>query len=384
MNYRANSYNWEIKKRGNLIKRLKNLSNYFINDREENRIIQKGSVKMKTNLSRRTFLANSTAGAALGAIAQGGTAANPPREKGDRREIWVASISLERLEAKNAEAMVDNVASRMEEASPCQPDIICIPETFAFRGVPDSLPLKERAAAAEWIVKRFAEFARKHNCYVICPTYTMENETIYNSAVVIDRQGSVLGAYHKIHPTEDEIESGVTPGPLNPPVFQTDFGVVGIQICFDANWPEGWRALRKAGAEIIFWPSAFPGGRMLSAMAWINKTYIVTSTWPNPTRIIDITGEEIAVSGRFESWVCAPINLEKAFLHIWPYTEKIDALRKKYGQEVRIAKMHMEDWAIIESVSPDLPIKKALAEFEIPLHEEHIQRSWEAQEKARK
>lgn len=340
---------------------------------------------MKSNLSRRTFLANSTAGAAaLGAIVQSNAEENPPIEKSDRREIWIASFSLERLEAQSAEAMVDNVISRMEGASPCQPDIFCVPEVFAFRGVPDSTPLKEKAEASEWILKRFAEFARSHNAYVICPTYTMEKQAIYNSAVVIDRQGNVMGEYHKIHPTVDEIESGVAPGSLNPPVFRTDFGVIGIQICFDANWPEGWQSLRKAGAEIIFWPSAFPGGRMLGAMAWINKTYIVTSTWPNPTRIIDITGEEIAVSGRFESWVCAPINLEKAFLHIWPYTEKIDALRKKYGQKVRVAKMHMEDWAIIESVSPDLPIKKALAEFEIPLHEEHIQRAWDAQEKARK
>ena len=67
------------------------------------------------------------------------------------------------------------------------------------------------------------------------------------------------GEYRKIHPTIGEMNSGVMPGPLNPPVFQTDFGAVGAQICFDIEWPDGWRKLREAGAEMVFWPSAFAG-----------------------------------------------------------------------------------------------------------------------------
>lgn len=342
-------------------------------------------MQQQSSISRRNFLAaaSATVGSAVIAHSTSASDAKPSLEK--RQNVWIASISLDRMEAGSVDEMVNNVIHRMEGTLVDQPDIICIPETFPYQSVPNSPPMKEIAEVVPGkIVTRFAEFARQHHCYVICPLNTKEGETYYNSAVVIDRQGNVLGAYHKIHPTVDEIESGVTPGPLQPPVFKTDFGTIGIQICFDVNWPEGWRALRKAGAEIVFWPSAFPGGRMHNALAWMNKTYIVTSTWPTPTRIIDITGEEIASSGRFEHWVCAPINLEKAFIHIWPYTEKIDALRAKYGQKVRVSKMHLEDWAIIESVSPELPIKTALAEFEIPLHEEHIQKAHEAQEKARK
>ena len=122
---------------------------------------------------------------------------------------------------------------------------------------------------------------------------------------------------------------------------------------------------------------------MLNAMAWINKTYIVTSTLPGPSRIIDITGDDMGTSGRFESWLCCPVNLEKAFIHIWPYLKEIDGLRKNTAA-VRVTKMHQEDWAVIESVSPDdVPLLDALQESNIPPHEEHIRRAEEKQEKAR-
>jgi len=64
------------------------------------------------------------------------------------------------------------------------------------------------------------------------------------------------------------MNNGVTPGALKPPVFRTDFGVVGAQICFDMEWHDGWQNLRKGGAEIVFWPSAFAGGTAVNAKAW--------------------------------------------------------------------------------------------------------------------
>ena len=78
-----------------------------------------------------------------------------------------------------------------------------------------------------------------------------------NTAVVYDRQGQELGQYHKIHPTEGELNGGIWPGPIDPPVFEADFGKFGIQICFDVNWWEGWERLKQKGAQIVFWPSAF-------------------------------------------------------------------------------------------------------------------------------
>ena len=102
-------------------------------------------------------------------------------------------------------------------------------------------------------------------------------------------------------------------------MFKTDFGTIGVQICFDINWRDVWEKLGKYGAEIVFWPSAFNGGKMLNSLAWMNKYYVVSSTRYDPSRICDIDGDEIIRSGLSAHWVCAPINLEKAFIHSWPY-----------------------------------------------------------------
>lgn len=60
-----------------------------------------------------------------------------------------------------------------------------------------------------------------------------------------------------------EMGKGITPGPLIMPAFHTDFGIIGIQICHDIQWSEGWTQLREKGVEIVFWPSAFAGGKEL-------------------------------------------------------------------------------------------------------------------------
>jgi len=71
------------------------------------------------------------------------------------------------------------------------------------------------------------------------------------------------------------------PGQLNQPVIETDFGKVGMQICFDANWNDGWENLRKrAQTRYIFIPVS--GGRMLNHYALKNNYYIVSSTGAMP------------------------------------------------------------------------------------------------------
>jgi predicted amidohydrolase len=219
---------------------------------------------------------------------------------------------------------------------------------------------------------------------VVYPVYTRENGKTFNSAVFIDRQGNRMGEFRKIHLTEGEIESGLTPGPLQPPVFKTDFGIVGAQICFDIEWDDGWKALRKQGAELVFWPSAFAGGQAVNTKAWQNKYIVVSSTRKDTSKICDITCEVIAQTGIWDkNLICAPVNLEKAFIHSWPYAQRFDEIRAKYGRKVRFVTLHEEEWSIIESLSPDVRIKDILSEFEIRTYEQMMSDAEIAQNKAR-
>jgi beta-ureidopropionase len=347
---------------------------------------------VKPTITRRNFLRRTSLGFALSVLASAtkGSAANQgvkPRPRGKRlpREIWVATISQNRMEADDYEEMIRKMLSRMEKVVPYQPDIIGLPEVFPFANLSSGRPKVSEVAEVPIgdISRPFAEFARKNHCCVVCPIYTKEDGCYYNAAVLIDNLGRLLGEYRKIHPTVGEIDNGVTPGPVQPPVFKTVFGVIGVQICFDIEWDDGWQNLRKAGADIVFWPSAFAGGSAVNTKAWRNKYVVVSSTQKDTSKICDISGEEIASTGRWNDWVCAPVNLEKAFLHTWPFCRRFHEVEAKYGRKIRIKTFHEEEWTIVESRSPEVKIGEVLKEFEFQTHEEFIQAAEERQRKAR-
>lgn len=290
------------------------------------------------------------------------------------REVWIATISLHGIRVKNPDEMTREVLGLMEEIAPQEPDVICLPETFAVSNMSGPIPsLAQRAEEGlGQVAAPYAEFARKHGCYVVCPIHTKREDRYFNSAVFIDRHGKLLGDYHKMHPTTGEIEAGVSPGPLEPPVFETDFGKVGAQICFDIEWLDGWMKLAEAGAEIVFWPSAFAGGTMVNTKAWQNQYCVVSSTLKNTSKICDVTGTEVAKTSHWNRWVCAPVNLEKAFLHTWPYVQRFDEIQAKYGRAIRITNFAEEEWSILESRSPDLKIADVMQEFELKTLREHL------------
>jgi beta-ureidopropionase len=339
--------------------------------------------------SRRQFLGNGVTAAGMMALGTQGISAAPfgvgSNSSGKLpREVWIASFSQMGLTAETPEEMAKLTCDILEKVAIYKPDVICLPEVFMFSNVKKKLDLAGKVETSEKLLKVFSGFADKHNCHVICPAYTAESGKVYNSAVVLGRSGEYIGEYRKIHPTEGEISRGITPGPLDPPVFKTDFGTIGIQICFDILWDDPWKALRQKGAEIVFFTAAYAGGQAVNARAWQNKYVVVSSTTKNTSKICDISGEEIAKTGPWDiNLVCAPVNLEKAFLHVWPYVRRFDEIRAKYGRSVRITNFHEEEWSIIESLSPDISVKSILEEFDLKTHEEHTRSAEAVQDRAR-
>lgn len=299
------------------------------------------------------------------------------------RQVWITSLTQEGIAGATVGEVVASAVRKMESLASFRPDIVCLPEAFQVAGLSGRQPAVAEVAETPPgpLTRPFIEFAQKHRCYAICPIYTREGERCYNAAVLIDRQGQVLGEYRKMHPTEGEIEEGLLPGPPNPPVFETDFGRIGVQICFDIEWPAGWRQLGEKGAEVVFWPSAFAGGQMLNAMAWMNRYCVVSSTRKDSAKICDITGEELARSGRWQSWgLSAPVNLEKVLLHTWPYVQQFREIQAKYGRRLRIHTLHEEEFTLIESLSPEVEVAQVMQEFGLKTHREHIQSATRVQE----
>ena len=119
-------------------------------------------------------------------------------------------------------------------------------------------------------VQRMIQAAKETEMVLVVPVYEKEDDGfLYNTAAVIDADGAYLGKYRKTHiphlPGFWE-KFYFRPGNLGYPVFDTAAGRIGVYICYDRHFPEGWRALGLAGAKLVFNPSATSRG--LSMYLW--------------------------------------------------------------------------------------------------------------------
>ena len=325
------------------------------------------------NITRRKFIGNSVLGAGALGLNRTKSFESPNELKvdnagmyGSPREAVVLSATMQNI--KPGDNKIEKLIGRLNVAASYRPDIVCLPENFV-----------NEADSAEPvpgpITDQFSSFALKNRCYVICTLIRKNGDRKFNTAVLIDRKGDIAGMYDKIHPAMGEIDAGTVPGPPDPPAFQTDFGKVGIQICFDINWVDDWRILKEKGVEIVFWPSVYIGGRMLSSYARLFNYYVVGCSRVGPSIIYDTAGDVITESGRFEKWAMVSLNLEKIHCEIDFHVKKVQAIRKKYGRKVAVQFYHHEDWVTIESRSPDLTVKQLIEEFDLESRWDYIIRS---------
>jgi beta-ureidopropionase len=175
--------------------------------------------------------------------------------------------------AKIQKAMLDKHLPLIDEAAKQGVQILCLQEIF---NGPYFCPSQDKRwyAAAEPIPGPTTEllqaYARKHGMAMVVPLYEMAMRGVYyNTAAVIDADGSYLGKYRKQHiPHTGGFweKYFFKPGDGGYPVFQTRYAKIGVYICYDRHFPEGARCLGLNGAEIVFNPSATVAG--LSRHLW--------------------------------------------------------------------------------------------------------------------
>jgi len=346
-------------------------------------------------VSRRNFLKFTSMGLGAGLAGTSLSSFKPFNSEENiknSQKICAVSLDLKGLWPDSTrESRIKRILNRMGEVTGMKPDIICLPELFDTIWVDEKKPVKEVAEDENVpgpVTSRIAEFALKNNCYVVCPIYTKKEGRYFNSSLIIDRKGKIAGVYHKTHPVKSEIlidgvfGEGVSAGALNQPVIQTDFGKVGMQICYDANWVDGWDNLKKQGANIIFFSSAFPGGRILNHYALENNCYVISSTGGD-ARIIDISGNDLDSSSTFVRYAWANINLEKVNVTTWPTNGSLPRIFKKYGNRLGIKVWDANDVITIESHDPQLKVSDVLKEFKITSYAEELRIADEIQHKYR-
>ncbi|MFJ6895709.1 nitrilase-related carbon-nitrogen hydrolase [Streptomyces hokutonensis] len=172
------------------------------------------------------------------------------------------------------ESMIQVHEQAVRDAAAQGAQVLCFQELFYgpyFCQVQDKAFYEYAEAIPDGpIVRRFQALAKEHGIVLILPMYEEEQPgVLYNTAAVIDADGSYLGKYRKHHIPQVPgfwEKFYFRPGNSGWPVFDTKVGKIGVYICYDRHFPEGWRALGLAGAEIVFNPSATSRG--LSAYLW--------------------------------------------------------------------------------------------------------------------
>jgi beta-ureidopropionase len=172
------------------------------------------------------------------------------------------------------EQMIEAHLPFIAEAAKRNVQVLCMQEVFHQPYFCPSQDVKWYRAAEKVpdgpTVRLMQELAAKHSMVIVVPVYEEEMTGVYyNAAAVIDADGKYLGKYRKTHIPQVAgfyEKFFFKPGNSGWPVFNTAYCKLGVYICYDRHFPEGWRALALNGAEYIVNPSATVAG--LSQYLW--------------------------------------------------------------------------------------------------------------------
>jgi N-carbamoylputrescine amidase len=172
------------------------------------------------------------------------------------------------------QSMIESNVTLAREAASQGAQVLCFQELFYgpyFCQVqdPEYFSYTESVPGGP-TTEAMCDLARETGMVLVVPIYEVEQEGVfYNTAIVIDDDGTYLGKYRKHHIPQVKgfwEKFYFRPGNLGYPIFHTAVGPIGVYICYDRHFPEGWRALGLAGARIVFNPSATSRG--LSSYLW--------------------------------------------------------------------------------------------------------------------
>src|SRR4029079_3677366 len=186
-----------------------------------------------------------------------------------------ADVSLEGTTDQVKSRMIEKHLPLVDAAAAKRVQVLCLQELFygpyfcaeqKVRWYELTEPIPDGPTT-----RMFQEIAKRHGMVIVLPIYEVENTGVYyNTAAVIDADGTYLGKYRKHH--IPQVAPGFwekyyfRPGNTGYPVFNTAVGKIGVYICYDRHFPEGARILGLNGAEIVFNPSATVAG--LSEYLW--------------------------------------------------------------------------------------------------------------------
>lgn len=231
------------------------------------------------------------------------------------RIVKVATVHHKPHRSKSAQDNLNKFASLVDQAGAQKADIVCLPEAITMVGtgisyVNSSEPIPGPST------RFLGEVAKKNHLYIVAGLLERDGEIVYNTSVLIDREGKLVGKYRKVSLPREEIDGGITPGDSYP-VFDTDIGKIGMMICWDVTFPDAAKTLAQHGAEIILMPIAGGYIKLAMARALENQVYLVSSTYDMISAVFDLEGNVITEAT--DSNPVAVTEIDLNYQKLWPW-----------------------------------------------------------------
>jgi predicted amidohydrolase len=231
------------------------------------------------------------------------------------RRVRLATVHHRPANTKSAEQNLGQFARLIAQAARQRADIVCLPEGITLVGTGRNF-----VDVAEPIpgpsTSLLGQLAKKHHLYVVAGLYERSGAVVYNTSVLMGRDGTLVGKYRKVCLPREEIDGGMTPG-SEYPVFDTDFGPIGMMICWDVSYPEVARKLAERGAEVILMPIAGGSELLVRARALENQIHLVTSGYDVPSAIYDRAGEPLVTTRKDPDVLVQEVDLNARRLWYW-------------------------------------------------------------------
>lgn len=262
-------------------------------------------------------------------------------------KIKIAAIQMPTVADKMEN--VRTVKTYLEKIKDENPDFVILPEMFCCPYQTENFPIyAEKEGGPVW--QQLSGYAKQYGIYLIggsMPEKDTEGN-VYNTSYIFDREGKQIGKHRKVHLFDIDVKGGqtfkesdtLTAGDSDT-VFDTEFGKIGVMLCFDIRFPELSRMMVNDGAKVIFVPAAF---NMTTGPAHWELSF--------RTRALD---NQIYMVG------CAPARDVSAGYISWghsivtdPWGRVIDMLDEKKG--ILLAELDMD---YEEQVREELPLLKS-------------------------
>ncbi len=281
----------------------------------------------------------------------------------------------------STDKMIEYLKSKMDVVIADKPDLIVLPEhADDYAWLPVEQKFQWLNQRGETIYKFMREYAKKHRCYIAFATYRHRPDVGQNKwsncSILIDRDGDCVGVYDKNYLTPGEIKLGLIPGD-KAVVVNTDFGRVGMIICYDMNFVELMERYAELKPDVMAFSSFYHGSYMQNTWAHRCQSYLLGATvGPMIAKtVIGPGGEQLFREFSKLGWISMDINTNFKVLHWDNNLKKIEAAKAKYGRIIDVHTPNECCMIPIFSTDPQIPIEKILKEFEIETWSDYYNRS---------